>query len=361
MIVLYSIVLISLSIYSYTLVDPNMTLVNHPLWTNFRNYMVYWGYYRRDITSVIYVVLIGLLFVFHFVITRKYKKVNSLKLAGIIGFILLLSYPLLSHDFFNYLFDAKIFTFYHQNPYLHKALDFPHDPWLRFMHWTHRTYPYGPVFLIITLIPSFLSFGKLILAYSLFKVLFIGAYIVSVYYLNKLNKKWAVMFATHPVVIMEGLLNLHNDLIGVCLAVVGFYYLIKNKQVKARIFLLASAGIKYLTFPLLFISKKDIRIQYIVLAASVGVVGYLSLTSEVQPWYFLTFFALLPFFDDWVARCNIFFAGILLAYYPYIRFGGWDKPEYVNQKHVIIVISLVLNLLYLAYLYLPRKISKRNI
>ena len=64
------------------------------------------------------------------------------------------------------------------------------------------------------------------------------------------------MFATHPLIIMEGLLNLHNDLIGVCLAIIGFYYLLKNKNIQARLLLTASFGIKYLTLPFLFISKK---------------------------------------------------------------------------------------------------------
>jgi len=85
---------------------------------------------------------------------RNFKRYNPLLISILIGVGLLFSYPFLSHDLFNYLFDAKIVTFYHQNPYILKALDFPSDPWLRFMHWTHRTYPYGPSFLFLTLVPS---------------------------------------------------------------------------------------------------------------------------------------------------------------------------------------------------------------
>lgn len=360
MIFIYSLVLILLSIYSYSLVDPNITLINNSLWTNFRNYMVQWGYYRRDVTSVVYIIIIIVLCAFHFWFIKNYKKFRLRNLVGIISTIMFFSYPLLSHDFFNYLFDAKILTFYHENPYLHKALDFPQDPWLRFMHWTHRTYPYGPVFLIITLIPSFLSFGKFLLAYGLFKIMFIGAYIVSIYYLNKLNKKWAVIFATNPLILIEGVLNMHNDLIGVCLAIAGFYYVIKNKNIQARILLLLSGGIKYLTLPFLFISKKKVQVQYAVLAGTIGLIVYLSITGEVQPWYFLTLFALLSFFDDWIGKLNIFFAGLLFSYYPYIRFGGWEKAEYVSMKHSIIGIALVLNIFYVGYLYYLRKKRKET-
>ena len=347
MVNLYYFVLLILSVYSYTLVDPNITLLNNNYWTDFRNYMVYWGYYRRDITSIIYLVLIALLLLFYFYIIKHYKKYNSVRLAFVIAAILLISYPFLSHDFFNYMFDAKILTFYHQNPYTHKALDFPNDSWIRFMHWTHRTYPYGPLFLVITLIPSFLSFGKFIMAFGLFKVLFSGVYILSVYYLNKLNKKWAVMFAVHPLVIVEGLLNLHNDLIGVGLAIVGFYYLIKNQNVRGRLLLAASFGIKYITLPLFFISKKNIRIQYSALIGIILILGYLSFWSEVQPWYFITLLALLPFFENWITRLNIFFAGLLFSYYPFIRFGQWGIPESDNMKHIIIITFLILNIIYL--------------
>jgi hypothetical protein len=46
----------------------------------------------------------------------------------------LFSYPALSHDFFSYIFDAKIATQYHANPYTTTPQHFSQDPDLRFMH-----------------------------------------------------------------------------------------------------------------------------------------------------------------------------------------------------------------------------------
>ena len=40
-------------------------------------------------------------------------------------------------------------------------------------------------------------------------------------YLNKLNTKWAIFFATNPFVLIEGLTNAHNDFIAVGLAILG--------------------------------------------------------------------------------------------------------------------------------------------
>ncbi len=358
MIILYLFFLLALSIYSYALVDPNFTLFNSSFWTVFRNFVVYFGYYQRYWSWIVYLILILILFGFYFYFLKKVKKYNPFKLAVLISGILVISYPFLSHDFFNYLFDAKIVTFYFKNPYFYKALDFPTDHWLRFMHWTHRTYPYGPIFLLITLVPSFLSFGKLILSFFLFKVTWSIFYILSVYLLYKLNKKWAMIFATHPLIIIEGLVNAHNDLIGICLAIIGIYYLTKNKNIFGRLFLVMSAGIKYITFPLIFLVKGNKKnINYLILIGITILIGYLTFFGEIQPWYFLSFFALVPYFEKIISWLNIFFLGLLLSYYPYIRLGGWDSVEKLQLKHIIILAFAVINLIYFWLIKKHEKIS----
>ncbi len=347
MIILYLFFLLILTIYSYVLVDPNFTLVNLPFWTTFRNTLVYFGYYQRYWSWLVYLVLVLVLFIFYLYFLKHIKKYNPFKLALFVGGILILSYPFLSHDFFNYLFDARIATLYFKNPYFYKALDFPADPWLRFMHWTHRTYPYGPIFLLITLFPSFLSFGKLFLSFLFFKITWYIFYLLAVFLLTKLNKKWAMIFAVHPLIIIEGLINAHNDLIGLSLAIIGIFYLIKNKNILGRLILIFSAGIKYITFPLIFLPKKrhpgDGGVIFIILML---LIAYLTFFGEIQPWYFLAFFAFIPYFEKLLFRFNIFFMGLLFSYYPYIRLGGWDSVEKTTLKHIIILVFGVINLFY---------------
>lgn len=348
-ILLYFVLLVFFSVYSYALVDPNLTFVQSDIWVSFRNSLVDLGYYHRDTSWFLYLAGVLLLFAFSYWFLKKYKQVDPFRLSLVIGAIMLLSYPFLSHDFFNYMFDAKIVTWYKQNPYLFRALDFPNDQWLRFMHWTHRTYPYGPIFLLITLIPSFLSFGKFVLSFLLFKAMFVGFYLISVYYLQKLNKKWALIFATSPLVLIEGLINGHNDLIGVSLAITGIYFLLKGKGFKSKLFLISSAGIKYITIPLIFLSKKRKRFHYLAIAGLVAVLIYLSFRVGIQPWYFLNIFVLIPFLEEYVTKMNIFFLGLLLSYYPYIRFGGWDKIDNVNLKHSIIIVFFIIGLIIFLY------------
>lgn len=379
--------IILFAVYSYALVDPNITFFRDPLWVVFRDPMVQFGYYNREGSWWVYFILITVLFILSFFAVQNYKKIKVVKLAWIIGGILLFSYPFLTHDFFNYMFDARILTYYGKNPYLFKALDFSADAWTRFMHWTHRTYPYGPIFLLVTLIPSFLGFGKFALTFLLFKGLFIGLYILSVLLLEKLNKKWAVIFATHPLIIVEGLISSHNDFIALSFAIIGIYFLFKFKNKWGRVFFLLSFGIKYLSLPVFFLrapvpkgilaffkeikdrifkqsSKKILLEKFqknqnkLLFILQIGLILYVSFVGEIQPWYFLGLLAFIPFVNDFINKLWIFFFGLLISYYPYIRFGGWDTIEKVNLKHSLIAIFFGINILYLIFDYFKLNKSK---
>jgi len=362
--IFYPLTLLVLTIYSYCLLDPNITFFNNSLWAIFREKMVYLGYYQRPSSWWIYLSLVLLLLFFNYWFTKKYQRFSAVKIALITGLILCASYPFLSHDFFNYMFDAKIFTFYHQNPYLFKALDFPTDPWIRFMHWTHRTYPYGPVFLLITLVPSFLSLGKFLLSFFLFKLTFFAFYFGAVYFLNKTSKKAALFFATNPYVIIEGLVNSHNDLIMIALALMGIYLVFQKKQILGKILILFSIGIKYITAPLLFLSgNKKNKLNLLLFVGQIFLLIALIVKMEIQQWYFLTLFVFLPYFENFIYNLNLFFAGLLFSYYPYIFLGGWDSQLKMNLKHQIILGFFVMNIIYLAIKYnkkicLPKFLKK---
>ena len=370
-------------------------MINHPLWNWFRSQIINIGYFKRELSWWIYFTIICLLFVFYFLIIKQSKKISPVRLAIIIGGILLFSYPFLSHDFFNYMFDAKILTFYGKNPYLFKALDFPNDQWTRFMHWTHRTYPYGPTFLPLTLIPSFLGMGKFFLTFILFKLMYVTLYIFAVKSLEKVNKKLALIIATHPIIIIEGLVNGHNDALALFIGIIAFGFLyskLRNHELTleapprslsdkyplisglihrafwlrgkknwiARLLFLFSGGIKYITLPLVLISQKSKIFNWIVVTLICGLLLYLSFKSEIQPWYFLVFFSLIPIFNNLISRIEPLLLGLLLSYYPYIRLGGWDTVGKVSLKREIIFFSLIINILYLIFCYLKFDYVKKR-
>lgn len=350
-----------LVVYSYFLIDPNITLFQHPWWVSFRDFTVYMGYYQRETSWYIYLSIIFSLFTAHIWALKKYKNFPIWRYVFLIGGLLVLSHPFLSHDFFNYMFDARILTEYGKNPYLFKALDFPTDQWTRFMHWTHRTYPYGPSFLPVTLVPSILGMGKFSVTLILFKLVWIFAYCLTVFILNKLNKRYAVFFATHPYILIEGLVNGHNDFIGVALAIVGVWYVFKLERISAFVAFIFSIGIKYVTAPVILINfmktKMQIRLVFIL---QILLLVVLIAKLGVQQWYFLSLFVFVPYVPRFLEVMAVFFAGLLFSYYPYIRFGGWDTSEKVDMKNQIIIAALMVQCVVLfAYYFFKRKAHRR--
>ncbi len=362
MIAIYFGTLFGLLIYSYSLVDPNLTLLNHPVWAAFRDVMVQFGYYNREVSGYVFILFITAISVLHIKINKR-AKIHPMTIALGTGVMLLMSYPFLSRDFFNYMFDARILTLHGANPYLHAALDFPQDHWLRFMHWTHRSYPYGPTFLPLTLIPSFLSMGKLLLNFVFFKGMWVVFYLLTVWILTKIKHSYALFFATHPLVLMEGLVNAHNDFIAISLGIIGIYYLYHRKkdrvsQIIGLLFIAASAGIKFITAPLFLLLYKKLsheKLAYISMAVMALLISYISYTGEVQQWYFLNFLVCIPFAYTFLKKWDIFSYGILLSYYPFIRYGDWSSEKLV-MKHSIIYGAFLLNLLWFFYTKRTKKL-----
>lgn len=349
---------IGLTLWSWVLLDLNFTLLSNPQWVAFRNALTQIGYFNRPLSATYYTILACWLFVTSLLMVQRYKgKVIYVALG--VGLIAgLLSYPALSHDLFNYIFDARILTHYGQNPYLHKALDFPGDPMLRFMHWTHRTYPYGPAFLLISLVPSFLGMGKFVLTFALFKLVNVALYCVTSVLLSRFYKKAALLFATSPLVIIEGLINTHNDFIALAIALIAICLMGAHKRWWARALLLLSGLMKYLTLPAVLFGWDPDKKQYefggrhipvqpvrafLVFVGIGALIYYVISNGEIQPWYFLNLLVLLPYFPRLFIWLTPFFMGLILSYYPYVIGGEWGQGGNVEMKRWIIGVGFIIN------------------
>ncbi len=365
---------IGIAIWSWVLVDPNFTLIRHADWTAFRERAVAIGYHQRPLSSLIYVAIVMGMFVGSWILRRTYRGTITW-IAVCVGIIAgIFSYPALSHDLFNYIFDARIVTHYGANPYLSRALDFPYDPMIRFMHWVHRTYPYGPSYLVFSLIPSYLGFGVFGLTFFLFKGMHVLLYVVSTWCLEKMNKTAALVYLTSPLVIVEGLVNSHNDFVAVGLAIIGIYLMSRRKRVIALVTFLLSGLVKYITLPVVLLTHSHphqgltvgnrssgihIRIYpwMIVTALITGAVLYLARVQEIQPWYFLNLYVIVYFAPSLIRKLDIFFVGLILSYYPYVYGGEWGQGGDVSTKHTIIVAFACVNMLYLAMRVIVRRIN----
>lgn len=344
---------ILLFLYSFTQVDLSLTLSRIPIGNQVIKSFQFIGYFQRPLSSALYLFVIVLLFSLY-LFTLKLVKNGQLKRRDIwkiiiaVGIILTLSYNAFSYDLFNYIFDARIVTHYGLNPYQQKALDFPGDPMLSFMHWTHRIYPYGPFWLILTIPLSYLGFGYFLPTLYLFKILALFNYLGIVYFIEKILKKirpqdmllGMVFFAFNPLVLIEALVSAHNDIAMLFFSVLSLYLFFGKKYILSFIIFILSVGIKFATVILLpvyaifFIKRKfknfnnDITFDFSIILMTIAVV-LASNRTNYQPWYLLL---ILPYASFVSSKYFIFIPSLifslfsLLQYIPFLYLGNWNAP-----------------------------------
>ena len=371
----YLISIVGLFFYSFTQVDLSLTLSQWSVWQVVQKYFQHIGYFQRPFSSLFFVIIILLLFLFYLLILRGVHTKNISKktiwfLIIATTVLLTFSYNAFSYDLFNYIFDAKIITSYHQNPYTHRALDFPGDPMLSFMHSTHRPYPYGPVWILLTAPLSFLGFGFFLPTFLLFKAFIATSFLGSVYFLEKILRQLKIrdslfaltFFALNPLVLAESLVSGHNDIVMMFLSLWSLYLVINKKYIGSLLLLALSIGIKFSTILLLpvFIYilvrqlknnainfRKIFMIAFALMCAAVAITSYASginKNPEIQPWYFIMVFP----FAALVAhkRLIIFISicisiGMLFSYTPHLLIGEWPK-DIVDLKVKLLIVSIAL-------------------
>ena len=365
--ILYSLFLSVFSIFSYTFVDPNLIYLKS-VYTGF-------AFNKRFITTIFYTFFIISFFVFYFLfLSLLAKNKLSLKnikfLIGITCGILLLSYPaMLSYDIFNYIFTAKVLYLYKENPYIIMPIEFVQDPLLLFTHAANKTALYGYLWVILTAIPYFLSFGNFILMLFNFKLL------VLLFYLGMISLIWKIsrnlfsvlFFALNPLVIIETLIGGHNDVAMMFLALFSFYLIMRKRIIMSIIFLVVSILIKYSTLFLVpvFIYvlwkihiKDKINWQFVfyISSFSMMVIFFFSpLREEIYPWYaiwFLTFLCLIPEKKFILYTSLVFSFSLLLRYIPFMLTG-----TYLGYTQVVkTIISFTPPGLFAIYYGLKKKI-----
>lgn len=345
---------ISLLLYSYTQVDLNLTLSQWSVWQEIQTSFQHIGWFQRELSTVFYLAILFFLFLFYLISLRLVKNRNvELRgfwvLIGAVSVILVFSYNAFSYDLFNYMFDARIVTLHHQNPYMHKALDYPLDPWINFMRWTHRTYPYGPVWLGFTIPLSFIGSQFFLPTLFLFKSLMAASFLGAIYLIGKILEKISpnnmllgmAFFAFNPLILIESLVSGHHDILMMAPSLFGIYILLDKKYVRSYLLLFLSIGIKFATIFLIpiyiFITSsqrcnKQIKWDKVFMGSVVLIaiaIIFSSLRTEMQPWYFiwvLPFVSLLPG-KKLIAIVSVAFSfGLLLHYVPFLYTGNWNPP-----------------------------------
>ena len=107
--------------------------------------------------------------------------------------------------------------------------------------------------------------------FFLFKALIASSFVGTAYFIGKILRKISpeneifgiIFFALNPLVLIEGLVSGHNDMVMVFFAVFGLYLLIRKNYIFSFLFLFLSIGIKFATVLLLpvfiYIAIKQFR------------------------------------------------------------------------------------------------------
>ncbi|MDZ7587080.1 MAG: hypothetical protein U0946_04940, partial [Patescibacteria group bacterium] len=256
---------------------------------------------------------------------------------------------------FNYLFNAKMALIYHANPHLQTAINFDFDPMLRFMHNVHTSAPYAYGWTGLSLLPGLVWFTKnFTLSFWAMKLFIAVFWLGQLWILQKLVQRlfpkepWRFwLFALNPLVLVETLINGHNDVVMMFFALLSYWFFLNSKKFKALLFLIFSASIKYTTIILLPLSLQGLfhprggRMDSSGVVIDIPSLSALALFAvmfirpgQLHSWYLIWAFSFAVLSKPkWIVK--IFTAltiGALLRYAPYLYFGNWDPPVYLLRN-----------------------------
>jgi len=383
----YLLTVAALFIYSFTQVDLSLTLSQVSVYQFVEKYLQQIGFFQRPLSTLIYIVILTILTLFYLKFLRlalkKQLEIRQVwKIIIITAVILVFSYNAFSYDLFNYIFDAKIITHYHLIPYFYNALDFPKDPMLSFMRWTHRTFPYGPSWLALTVPLSFIGMNYFLPTFFLFKLLMGLSFIGSCYLVYKISEKLfpedkllnLVFFALNPLVLIECLVSAHNDIPMIFFFLLSIYLFLQKKKILSFLSNIFSIGIKFSTgiiFPLFIVleffdrTKRKINWEkFFIWSFLLSLLTVILATARTtfQPWYLIFPLSLATFIPR---KFYIFIPSViatifgLLIYVPYVFMTDYAK-QYPLSVNYIEIAGFLAILLFTAVYYLKLKLSLKH-
>jgi len=400
------------SLFSFSLTDPNLVISSWQTYWQFQQWMWQTFFVQAQLLSQIYVAItIGLWLTFGFVAYLSWRKIETISLKqGLILILafslpLLFSYNALSHDVFNYMFNAKMVVKYHSDPHQLVALDFAADPWTRFMHNTHTPAPYGYGWTGLSLLPSVLGSGKFLPTWLLFRLFSLGSLLLAQLCLwfiaRKTNRpaltwsKWLLFFA-NPLILIEVVSNSHNDLWMMVPAVLSLGLLSTVKMTLISRYaslglLVASISIKLGTLVLLPLWLLLLFQSYLpnheqgllkrfwpLLASLLCFIPLLSPRSQqFHPWYLSWVLVWLPLFgpqladivrdskiksllsvleSSWIIAVITTSVAALFRYVPWLLAGGYSQTVVDQQRFISLVPGM--SIFLISFLILARRSAR---
>ena len=291
--IFYSLLFTAFTIYSYTQVDLNLTLSSNSAYQSIQRQLTGIGYFNRPLSTVIFFLLVLSCTFLYFLVLKLRRNFTAKQLWTL------------------------LFVKYGQNPYFTTPLNFLNDDWTRFMRWTHVGSVYPPGWLITTIPFYLLGFGKFTLTLLSFKFLGLISFLGSSWLMLKIagRRAW-ILWSFNPMVLIESLSSVHNEISMVFFTLLGFYFMRQGKSFKdfpLRILPLVWGGlIKYASFLLLPFLNRPVLAA---IAAWIGAIAFF-FAREINPWYILLPVA-ISFMSKNKYLVSLSFVSSLLIIYRY--------------------------------------------
>ncbi len=332
-------------VFSYGFIDPNLVLSAHVMFSRIAD---------RPAAAVIFFVILLVLFAAYLYFLKHPPKFWVILAAAV---MLVFSYPALTYDVFNYIATAKVTYTYHENPYIIMPVEIPNEPNLAFTRAANKTALYGPVWIALSAVPHYLGMGSVWQTIIAFKAMNLAAYLGFCYLIYRVTKKTAnvIFFAANPLVLIEVLMNGHNDIYMMLAALGGLLLWRQNRKVSGFLLFAVSWLVKGATIvllPLLFLknisTERLLLIAYCLLSFVFFVIA--PVREELYPWYAVWLIAsasLLPLKNH---RFIFGFTVVLsfaleLRALPYMWMGYYEGPGPALR----LILTLVPVVVYAAY------------
>ena len=351
--------LLVFSAWSYSLTDPNLVLSKATLFVAWQEW--WWGLRGRwSEVSAAYIGLLALWYILYFHLAKRLSRTHMFFLLAVMIGVLLLGHNALSHDIFNYIFNARMVVEYSSDPHLHTALEFSYDPWTRFMHNIHTSAPYGYGWTALSLFPYFLGLKIFLLTFLAMRLLMVGGLVLLYFFVWKLlqvlkvknfeKKFW--LFAANPLLLTEVVLNGHND-VWMMWPIMAAFWIIFSRKIDWKSILLIvslvvfSISIKYATVLLLpvlalliltRILKKKHEIPWAELSVLLMLIPlFTDRSQQFLPWYLIWSWSFFPFLKRKAVKAALLGLSVssLLRYVPWMLNGLEYNDELQVQMRMV--------------------------
>ena len=217
-----------------------------PLWVHVNQPQADYAWFGRYTQSsqAVYVCSFAALFALHYVAYRLVRAepdstALDLIVAGqvIFGILNVWIYPAAALDLYDYLMYGRIVLEYGGNPFFQPPSAFP-DPLVAYSPWPNERSVYGPVWQIVSLVPTWLAGEGMLRGLVLFKLLgliaYIGCALLIWRLLTRLYPRHAasgtLLFAWNPLLQFELVGNGHNDVVMVLFVLLAIWAIVAERR-----------------------------------------------------------------------------------------------------------------------------------